>query len=266
MQALQRIVCLTEETTEWLYLLGQSHRIVGISAYTERPSEAKREKPIVSAYIGGHVPRIKALKPDLVIGFSDVQADLARELIRENLSVLITNQRSLAEILATLEMVGAMVGEAAQARYLTAGYRDRIEQIRAERQQWKRRPKVYFEEWDNPMISAIQWVSELVEIAGGDNIFADRAGGAASQARHVTAEEVIELQPEIFIGCWCGKALDRQSVVSRPGFADLPAVRNQRIYELDPAEILQPGPACFTAGLDRLCEIMSAFHASVSEA
>lgn len=254
----QRIVCLTEETTEWLYLLGEAHRIVGISAYTLRPPEAREEKPVVSAFIGGSVKKIKALKPDLVIGFSDVQADLARDLIKENLQVLITNQRSVEEILANLELIARMVGAAPKAAAFIQQYRHRINEISQQTARRKYRPKVYFEEWDDPLISAIQWVSELIGIAGGQDIFADRAGGLASRERQVRIAEVIERAPDIYISCWCGKPLDRQSVLDRPGFASIPAVQNARIYEMDPAIILQPGPACLTNGLDALVAIIDA--------
>ncbi len=252
----QRIVCLTEETTEFLYLLGEEERVVGISAYTCRPERAKKEKPVVSAFIGGSIKKIKALEPDLVIGFSDVQADLARDLIRENLPVLITNQRTIREILDTLLLLGRVVGQQEKAQALVSSYAARIDALRAERSQRTRRPRVYFEEWDDPMISAISWVSELIEIAGGDNIFADRAAGRASKERYVAVEEVAARSPEVFIGCWCGKPLDRESVTGRPGFEEVPAICNGRIYEMDPAGILQPGPGCLTDGLDELCRII----------
>lgn len=253
---LQRIVCLTEETTEWLYLLGEEHRIVGISAYTERPPRAKKEKPVVSAYIGGSVKKIKALKPDLVIGFSDVQAELARELISENLQVLVTNQRSLEDIFDVLMMIGNMLGAEKRAQELLQNYRGKIEQIQARSAQLTYKPKVYFEEWDEPKISAIQWVSELIEIAGGKNIFADRAAGKASAERYVTSEEIITRNPDIFIGCWCGKPLDKTSVVERPGYSEISSIKLGHIYEMDPAIILQPGPACLTAGLEEMERII----------
>lgn len=252
----ERIVCLTEETTEWLYLLGEQDRIVGISAYTERPPRAKKEKPVVSAFIGGSVQKIKALKPDLVIGFSDVQAELARDLIKENLQVLITNQRSIEDILNHLLLIGRLLGVEQKAAGLVERFRGRIESIRQASHQRAHRPKVYFEEWDDPMISAIRWVSELIGIAGGQDIFADRAGGMASRERQVKTEEIIERAPDIYISCWCGKPLDRQSVLERKGFASIPAIQNDRIYEMDPAIILQPGPACLTDGLDALREII----------
>lgn len=248
----RRIVCLTEETTEWLYLLGEEHRIVGISAYTERPARAKAEKPVVSAYIGGHVEKIKALKPDLVIGFSDVQAELARSLISENLQVLITNQRSIAEIFDTLDMIGRLLGATSASNRLLQEYRDQIDQIQAQVALWPYRPRVYFEEWDEPMISAIEWVSELIEIAGGENIFSDRAAGKASRERYVSHEEIIERNPDLIIGCWCGKPLDIESIRQREGYGEIAAIKAGHIVEMDPAIILQPGPACLTEGVKEL--------------
>lgn len=253
----KRIVCLTEETTEWLYLLGEQHRIVGISAYTERPVQAKKEKPVVSAYIGGHIGKIKALKPDLVIGFSDVQAELARELISENLQVLITNQRSVSDIFETLDMFGRLVGAQVKSDQFLQQFRDQIDQVQQKAHALPSRPKVYFEEWDEPMISAIEWVSELIEIAGGDNLFSDRAAGKASKERYVTHEEVIAKNPDLFIGCWCGKALDADSVKARKGYNTISAIQSNRIFEMDPAIILQPGPACLTDGLEELSRIIS---------
>ena len=251
----KRIVCLTEETTEFLYLLGEEHRIVGISAYTCRPERAKADKPVVSAFTGGSVKKIKALDPDLVIGFSDVQANLARELIMENLSVWITNQRTVEDILSTLFLLGRLVGAEEKATALIDSYRSRINHIRAEQEELYR-PSVYFEEWDDPMISAIHWVSELIEIAGGRNVFRDRAPGLASKERTVTFDEVVDRSPEIFIGCWCGKPVELERVVSRPGFDSLPAVQHEQLHEMDPAIILQPGPASLTDGLDELCRII----------
>ena len=255
----KRIVCLTEETTEWLYLLGKEDCIVGISAYTVRPERAQQEKPVVSAFIGGSVKKIKALEPDLVIGFSDVQADLARDLIRENLPVLITNQRSVEDILNTLELVGRMVGASEKAAALIASYRERIEQVQEARKDVPR-PRVYFEEWDEPLISAIQWVSELIEIAGGENVFADRANGKASVERYVTHAEIIERAPHIYMGCWCGKPVDLGSVKARDGYDQVPAVVYNRLVEIDPAIILQPGPACLTEGVEELCSIIDNYR------
>ncbi|MEL6250844.1 MAG: ABC transporter substrate-binding protein [Bacteroidota bacterium] len=260
MRGPQRIVALTEETTEWLYLLEEQERLVGISAYTERPVQAKKEKPIVSAYIGGSVKKIKALHPDLVIGFSDVQAELARELITENLQVLITNQRSIEDIFGVLEMLGSMIGAEEKSNRLLREFRDHIEQEAKQRKKRSYRPKVYFEEWDEPTISAIEWVSELIEMAGGDPIFADRAKGKASKERYIKHKEVIDRQPDIFIGCWCGKPLDKEAVLNRKDYREIPAIKKGNIYEMDPAIILQPGPACLTDGFRELCRIIDEIY------
>ncbi len=257
----RRIVCLTEEPTEILYALGQQDRIVGISAYTVRPGEARLDKPVVSAFVGGSVRRIKALEPDLVIGFSDIQANLARELITENLQVLIFNQRSLQEILDVILDVGRLVDEGAAAERLVAGYIERLEQVAAaaEARACERgRPRVYFEEWDDPTITGIQWVSELIEIAGGDDIFAGRASGKLARERFVKRSEVVELAPEIVMASWCGKRFDRAGFEARPGFSELPAVQAGRVHEVPSELILQPGPACLTDGLDLLFQLIGA--------
>lgn len=246
----ERIVCLTEEPTEILYALGEQHRIVGISAYTERPPVAKQEKPVVSAFIGGSIKKIKALEPDLIIGFSDIQAQLAHDLIKENLQVAIFNQRSLQDILDVVLMIGRIVGADERARALASGYVERLEAARERAKARTHRPRVYFEEWDEPVISAIRWVSELIELVGGENIFADRADGKLARERFVTHEEVIARQPEVMLASWCGKPVDFDSVRARDGYAELPAVRDGRLHELDPAVILQPGPACLTDGLE----------------
>ncbi|MFT3925735.1 MAG: cobalamin-binding protein [Myxococcales bacterium] len=253
----ERIVCLTEEPTELLYLLGEERRIVGISAYTVRPPEAKRDKPIVSAFIGGSVKKIKALEPDLVIGFSDIQAKLASELIAAGLQVLIFNQRSLEQILGVMLTMGRLVGAEPRAAQLVASYRTRVETLRTRAAARVTRPKVYFEEWDDPMITSIQWVSELIEIAGGDNVFKDRAEAGLAKDRFVSQAEVIARAPDVVLASWCGKPFDRASFEARPGFSALPAVKSGRVHELDPAIILQPGPACFTAGLDELERLLA---------
>lgn len=250
----RRIVCLTEEPTEILYALGQQQRIVGISAYTVRPPEAKRDKPVVSAFIGGSVDKIAALEPDLVIGFSDIQADLARDLIAANLQVLIFNQRSLQQILDVIVDVGALVHERARAEELVAGYVERIERVAAESAAREHRPRVYFEEWDEPTITAIRWVSELIEIAGGDDVFADRAHGRAASERFVTTEEVSAAAPDVMLASWCGKPFDRDAARARLGA--LPAFVTGRVHEVPSEIILQPGPACLTDGLDALVELL----------
>jgi iron complex transport system substrate-binding protein len=247
----ERIVCLTEEPAELLYLLGEQQRIVGISAYTVRPPEARREKPIVSAFMNGSLEKIKALEPDLVIGFSDMQAKYAAELISHGMQVMIFNQRSLAEILRVIIATGRLVGAEDKARALVSDYEARLAATRA-RTHDRARPRVYFEEWPDPLITSIRWVSELIEIAGGDNVFRDRAEHPNAKQRIVEAREVVERQPEVVLASWCGKRFDRDKFLARPGFADLPAAKGDRIYELDPSIILQPGPACLTDGLAAL--------------
>jgi iron complex transport system substrate-binding protein len=248
----RRIVCLTEEPTEILYQLGEQDRIVGISAYTRRPPEARRDKPVVSAFVGGSVKRISALKPDLVIGFSDIQADLAKQLIAANLQVLIFNQRSLQEILDVILDLGRLVDRKQAAEALVEGYIQRLTGLETQAAQRAWRPRVYFEEWDEPMISAIQWVSELIELAGGRNVFWRQAGGKLAKDRFVTAEEVIRADPEIVLASWCGKAFDQAAFASRPGFSAITALRCGRVHEVPAEIILQPGPACLTDGLDFL--------------
>lgn len=258
----RRIVCLTEEPTEILYGLGEQDRIVGISAYTVRPPEAKRDKPIVSAFIGGSVDKICRLQPDLVIGFSDIQADLARDLIAANLQVLIFNQRTIQEILEVILTVGRLVNAAQRAEAMVDGYVRRLESTRAASAARAVRPRVYFEEWDDPIITGIEWVSELIEIAGGVNVFADRAGGRHAKDRFVTVEEIVARDPEVYLASWCGKAFDRESALARPGMREISAFRNGRVHEIPPEIILQPGPACLTDGLDRLVELIRAPHTS----
>lgn len=253
----QRIVCLTEEPTEILYRLGEGHRIVGISAYTVRPPQARRDKPVVSAFIGGSVRKIAALKPDLVVGFSDIQANLARKLIAANLPVLIFNQRSIQEILDVIVDLGALVHKRDQARELASRYIDRIERVQRRAARRAHRPRTYFEEWDDPLICGIRWVSELIEIAGGLDVFADRARAPGAAERKLTVADVVRQAPEVMLASWCGKPFDPQAVLARPGMHTVPAVRTGRVHELPPEIILQPGPACLTDGLDRLEELLA---------
>lgn len=251
-----RIVCLTEEPTEILYALGEEHRIVGISAYTVRPPRARDEKPVVSAFVSGSVEKIRALEPDLVVGFSDIQAELARDLIREGLQVLIFNQRSLDEILEVIMGMGRLVGAADRARKLVDGYELRLAAARRRAEQRSTRPRVYFEEWLEPSICGIRWVSELIEIAGGRDVFADRARSPMARDRVVGAEEIVAAVPEVYIASWCGKPFDEEAALARPGFGGLPAVRNGRVHEMDPSIILQPGPACLSDGLEALEKLL----------
>jgi iron complex transport system substrate-binding protein len=249
----QRIVCLTEETTEWLYLLGEEARIVGISGYTVRPRRARDEKPRVSAFLDGKIDKIVALEPDLVIGFSDMQAALADKLIRAGLDVFVTNQRSLAEILRTLRLVASLVGAQERAEAWIAQCERRHAAIRATAATWPRRPGVYFEEWDEPMISAIQWVSELVGVAGGDDVFPELARQRMGRDRVVAdPQEPARRAPDVVVGSWCGKKFRPEKVAARAGWADVPAVRAGRLHEIKSCDILQPGPAALTDGLEQL--------------
>lgn len=245
----RRIVCLTEDPTEILYALGVGDRVVGISAWTVRPPEARRDKPVVSAFTGGNVERIEALEPDLVIGFSDVQADLAAQLIRRNLQVLILNQRSIEEILGVVAMLGRLVGREARADELVATYRRGLEEARVRAAARTVHPKVYFEEWPDPMLTGIRWVSQLVEIAGGVDVFAERSHGRRAAERQVTSEEVVARAPDVMLASWCGKPFEPETVRARPDWEGVPAVEADRLHEIDAALILQPGPAALTDGL-----------------
>jgi len=254
----ERIVCLTEETTETLYLLGEERRIVGISGYTVRPPRARREKPRVSAFLSAQQPKILQLKPDLVLGFSDLQADIARDLAKAGLNVVLFNQRSVDEILSMIQMLAAMVGAADRGKELIAKLEAGLDEIRNSSKGLKRRPKVYFEEWDEPMISGIRWVSELIGIAGGDDVFAELSRSQAAAGRIVSSQAVIEKRPEVMIASWCGKKFRPERVKAREGWAAVPAVREGRLYEIKSAEILQPGPAALSDGVRRLHELISA--------
>ena len=256
----QRIVCLTEETTEWLYLLGQEARIVGISGYTVRPPQARRDKPKVSAFLSAKIDKILALKPDCVFGFSDLQADIASALIRHGVQVTVFNQRSVDEIFSMLYQVAAMVGEAQQGLDRIAVWREELDAVRARvlalQTQGARRPRVYFEEWDTPQISAIRWVSELMGIAGGDDIFPELALESLGKNRILAdVDAVLRHAPDIIIGSWCGKKFRPETVAARPGWDALPAVRNGDVYEIKSPLILQPGPAALSDGLDALHRI-----------
>ena len=254
----QRIVCLTEETTEWLYLLGQERRIVGISGYTVRPRRAREEKPKVSAFLSAKIDKILALEPDCVFGFSDLQADIAAALIRAGVQVTVFNQRSVAEIFAMLYQVGAMVGQAEQAMKRIAQMQAQLEAIREQAATFKRRPKVFFEEWDEPHISGIRWVSELMGIAGGDDIFPELATQPMGKDRIIAdGKSIVERAPDIVIGSWCGKKFRAEKVAARPGWQNVPAVRNAQLFEIKSADILQPGPAALTDGVAQLHRIFS---------
>jgi iron complex transport system substrate-binding protein len=251
-----RIVCLTEETTETLYLLGEGDRVVGISGYTVRPPEA-RSKPKVSAFINARFDKIDALKPDLVLAFSDLQADLAAELIRRGHSVVTFNQRSIDEILRMIRMVGALVGRQAAAEALSADLERGLDVIRRRAAALPRKPRVFFEEWDDPLISGICWVDELIEIAGGQTLFPELRRASLAKDRIVAPGAVRDADPEVIIASWCGKAMKKRTIVERLGWSEISAVRHDQIYEIKSTYILQPGPAALTEGVARLHECIA---------
>jgi iron complex transport system substrate-binding protein len=260
-----RIVCLTEETTETLYLLGEGDRVVGVSGYTVRPPEA-RSKPRVSAFINARFDKIDALRPDLVLAFSDLQADIAAELIRRGYPVMTFNQRSIAEILRMIRTVGALVGRQERADALAGDLAAGLERVRERAAALPRRPRVFFEEWDDPLISGICWVDELIEIAGGEPIFPHLRQAALAKDRIVSADAVLAKDPELIVASWCGKAMKRRTIVERPGWDRMSAVREGHVYEIKSTYILQPGPASLTEGVSRLheCVVRAAAATRVS--
>jgi iron complex transport system substrate-binding protein len=253
----QRIVCLTEETVETLYLLGEDARIVGVSGYAVRPKQVRKEKPRVSAFISADVPKILALEPDLVLTFSDLQADIVVDLIRANVAVHAFNQRDIAGILDMVRTLGALVGCPDKANALAQTLAARVDAARAQSATFPRRPRVYFEEWDEPMISGLGWVSELVQAAGGIDVFPHLATRKNAKDRIVTPEAVIAARPDIVIGSWCGKKFAPAKFAARPGFGQIPAVANGFLREVKSTLILQPGPAALTDGLDALRAIIA---------
>ncbi len=256
-QGPQRIVCLTEEPTETLYLLGEQDRIVGISGFTVRPPRARKEKPKVSAFTSAKIDKIVALKPDLVIGFSNLQADIAADLIRHGIAVHIFNHRTVAGIFDMIAMLGAMVGAQAKAESLIAELRKGLAHIERSAANLPRRPRVYFEEWDEPLISGIGWVSELVQLAGGDDCFPELARESSARQRIIAdPAEVIRRKPDIIIGSWCGKKFRPEQVCARAGWETIPAVRAGHVVEIKSPNILQPGPAALTDGVQQLHAIV----------
>lgn len=256
-QGPQRIVCLTEETTEWLYLLGQESRIAGISGYTVRPRRAREEKPRVSAFLSAKIDKILELKPDCVFGFSDLQADIAAALIRQGVQVTVFNQRSVAEIFSMMYQVAAMVGQAEQGREKIRTMQANLHAMQAavaqRVAQGARRPKVFFEEWDVPHMSAIRWVSELMGIAGGDDCFAELSVQSLGKNRIIAdGAEIVLRAPDIMFGSWCGKKFRPENVAAREGWRDVPAVKNQQMFEIKSPDILQPGPAALTDGVQKM--------------
>ncbi|HEX6162646.1 MAG TPA: cobalamin-binding protein [Vicinamibacterales bacterium] len=251
----QRIVCLTEETTETLYLLGEGDRVVGISGYTVRPPEA-RQKPKVSSFLHARYEKIEALKPDLILAFSDLQADITNDLVKRGHPVFTFNQRSVAEILQMIRVLAGIVGVAAKGEALAARLERGLDDIRARAATLPRRPTVFFEEWYDPLISGIRWTEELVTIAGGDPIFPELAAAGLAKDRIVASGEVIKRAPDVIIGSWCGKPVRKERIASRPGWQDIPAVKNGHIYEVKSTYILQPGPAALTEGIAQVHDII----------
>lgn len=258
----QRIVCLTEEPTEVLYALGEQDRIVGISGFTVRPPRARREKPKVSAFTSAKIGEILKLQPDFVVGFSDIQADIARELVKAGVEVWISNHRSVDGILDYVRRLGAMVGAGERASAWAGELQRGLEVIEAQAAALPRRPKVYFEEWDEPPITGIRWVAELVRIAGGDDIFPERAVEPLARARILEdPDEVIRRAPDIILGSWCGKRFRPDKVAARRGWDAIPAVRDGELYEIKSPIILQPGPAALTDGVAQIAAIVQAWGA-----
>ena len=259
----QRIVCLTEETTETLYLLGEEHRIVGISGFTVRPARARKEKPRVSAFTSAKIDRIQALRPDLVLGFSDLQADIAAQLARVGLEVHLFNQRSVAEIFRMIRTLGGMIGCEARTAELVARLEDGVQTALSRAHTLPRRPRVYFEEWDEPLICGIRWVSELLGIAGGDDCFPELSVQPLGRHRIIAdAQEVARRAPDIIFGSWCGKRFRPGEVAARPGWSAIPAVRSGFVREIKSALILQPGPAALTDGLEALQQVITEWSRS----
>jgi len=251
-----RIVCLTEETTELLYLLGEEDRIVGISNFTKRPTRAAKEKEKVSAFLDADLDRIEALKPDLVMGFSDIQADIAQKLIKRGIGVWITNHRSVKEIFTFIMQLGALFNRKEAALKLVEDYTERMVEIQAVSKGWKRRPSVYFEEWYDPLISGICWVSELIEIAGGVEAFPEFRNAALAKDRIIENPEiVVQRNPDIMLASWCGKKFKLKKVLQRSGWKEIRAIQNQQVFAIDSAVILQPGPASLSQGLEMMHQI-----------
>jgi iron complex transport system substrate-binding protein len=254
MSGAERIVCLTEETVETLYLLGQEHRIVGVTGYAVRPSRVRKEKPRVGAFTSADVPKIMALQPDLVLTFSDLQADIAAALIREGVEVHGFNQRDVAGILRMIRTLGALAGCAGAADALAQGYEARLAEVAGVAR--PHRPRVWFEEWDEPLISGIGWVSELIAIAGGQDVFPELAAQKAARDRILTSDQVIPRAPEVILASWCGKKVVPARIAARPGWDAVPAVRDGRIHEIKSPLILSPGPAALTEGLDAILDAL----------
>lgn len=257
-----RIVCLTEETTETLYLLGEGDRVVGISGYTVRPPEA-RQKPKVSSFLHARHEKIDALKPDLILAFSDLQADITNDLVKRGYPVFTFNQRSVAEILQMIRVLAGIVGVPEKGEALAGRFEAELDAIRRRAESLPCRPRVFFEEWYDPLISGIRWTEELIEIAGGQPIFPELKTASLARDRIVSSDQVIARAPDAIIGSWCGKPVRTERIAARPGWHDVPAVRNGQIYEVKSTYILQPGPAALTEGVSRLRDIIERVAATM---
>jgi iron complex transport system substrate-binding protein len=257
----EKIVCLTEETTETLYLIGEGDRVVGISGYTVRPPEA-RQKPKVSSFLHARYEKIDSLAPDLILAFSDLQSEMTNDLVKRGYPVFTFNQRSVSEILQMIRILGGIVGAPEKATALAGELQHGLDRIRATAARATRRPRVYFEEWDNPLISGIQWVEELIEVAGGDPVFPQLRRAKLAPNRIVTSEQVIAAAPDVIIGSWCGKPVRKEKIAARPGWDQIPAVRDGHIYEVKSTYILQPGPASLTEGVAQIHRILAAWAAA----
>jgi iron complex transport system substrate-binding protein len=252
----ERIVCLTEETTETLYLLGEGHRVVGVSGYTARPPEA-RQKPKVSAFIKARFDKIEALRPDLILGFSDLQSDIAAELIRRGYPVFTFNQRTVAEILQMIQVLGGLVGCGERAEALAASLAQGLERMRQAASRFPCRPRVFFEEWDNPLISGIEWVEELIEVAGGVGIYPELRRRRLAKDRIVDPADVARRNPDVVLASWCGKAMRKATIIGREGWQQVAAVQHDHVYEVKSTYILQPGPASLTEGVRQMHELLA---------
>lgn len=256
----KRIICLTEESTELLYLLGEEKRIAGISVYAIRPRNASSEKPKVSSFISGNIKKIKSLNPDFIIGFSDIQADLASELIKEGLNVLVTNQRTIDEIFDTMMLIGSIVGRKKDTTNLIQEWKNKIELIQEKAVHRKFHPRVFFQEWDEPIISAIKWVSEAIEICGGIDINKKTTNHSLASQRIVSSDEIAIKNPDIIIGSWCGKPVDFDWIRNKIEWKNVNAILQNQIYEVDSSIILQPGPALFLEGLQEINRILDSYE------
>jgi len=260
----ERIVCLTEETVETLYLLGEQDRIVGVTGYAVRPSVVREEKERVAAFTSAKIDRILSLQPDLVLAFSDLQADIAAVLIKSGVAVMAYNQRDISGILAMIRHLGAIVGVGDKADKLASSYEKRLKDIQIKKQNIYR-PRVYFEEWDSPMITGIKWVSELIEIAGGQDVFFELSSNEAATDRIVDSQQVINALPNIIVASWCGKKVRSKAFHEREGWSVVPAIKKNCIYEIKSTLILQPGPAALTDGLDKLVQIFDLYNHGIRD-